>query len=110
MAAKIDEDDVEVEYLRGSGPGGQHRNKTESGVRLTHVPTGVVVTATERRSRSQNLAVAWERLAKAVAEKLRPKKKRIPTKPTRASKKRRVESKKRQGQKKSLRRPPGRDD
>jgi protein subunit release factor B len=110
MAAKIDENDVEVEYLRGSGPGGQHRNKTESGVRLTHVPTGVVVTATERRARSQNLAVAWERLEKAVAEKLRPKKKRIPTKPTRASKKRRVESKKRQGQKKSLRRPPGREE
>ncbi|MHC5019066.1 MAG: peptide chain release factor-like protein [Planctomycetota bacterium] len=110
MAAKIDESDVEVEYLRGSGPGGQHRNKTESGVRLTHVPTGVVVTATERRARSQNLAVAWERLEKAVAAKLRPKKKRIPTKPTRASKKRRVESKKRQGQKKSLRRPPGREE
>lgn len=110
MAAKIDENDVEVEYFRASGPGGQHRNKTESGVRLTHVPTGIVVSATERRSRPQNYSVAWERLEKAVAEKLRPKKKRVPTKPTRASKKRRVDAKKRQGKKKILRRPPGRDD
>ncbi len=110
VATKIDEHDVEVEYFRGSGPGGQHRNKTESGVRLTHVPTGIVVTATERRARPQNFSVAWDRLQKAVTERLRPKKKRVPTKPTRASKKRRVEAKKRQGKKKTLRRPPGRDD
>lgn len=110
MAAKIDEHDVEVQFFRGSGPGGQHRNKTESGVRLTHVPTGIVVSATERRVRSQNLSVAWERLEKAVAERLRPRKKRVATKPTRASKKRRVDSKKRQGKKKILRRPPGGDD
>jgi len=69
-----------------------------------------LVAATERRARSQNLAVAWDRLEKAVAEKLRPKKKRIPTKPTRASKKRRVDAKKHQGRKKDLRRPPKRDD
>jgi len=38
------------EFFIASGPGGQHRNKTESGVRLTHGPTGVTVSATERRS------------------------------------------------------------
>jgi protein subunit release factor B len=110
VAIKIDENDVEVEYFRGSGPGGQHRNKTESGVRLTHVPTGIVVSATERRARTQNLSVAWDRLQKAVTERLRPKKKRVPTKPTRASKKRRVDAKKRQGKKKTLRRAPDRED
>src|SRR3990170_3122051 len=48
------------EFFVASGPGGQHRNKTESGVRLAHDATGIVVTATERRSQSQNRAAALE--------------------------------------------------
>jgi len=51
-----------VDVYRDTGPGGQHRNKTESAVRLTHLPTGVVVTAVEDRSQGRNRAVAWERL------------------------------------------------
>jgi protein subunit release factor B len=53
-------------FFVASGPGGQHRNKTESGVRLVHRPTGVAVTATERRSQAQNRGAAVERLRRAL--------------------------------------------
>lgn len=53
--------------MRGSGPGGQHRNKTDSGVRLLHYPTGIIVTATEDRSQHRNRVVAWERLTARLA-------------------------------------------
>ena len=48
------ERESEVRFVRAGGPGGQHRNKTESGVRLLHLPSGTTVSATERRSQSQN--------------------------------------------------------
>jgi hypothetical protein len=60
-----------VETYRASGPGGQHRNKTESAVRLTHRPTGVVATATERRSQHENRHRALVRLRKAIALEVR---------------------------------------
>jgi protein subunit release factor B len=60
-----------VETYRSSGPGGQHRNKTESAIRLTHGPTGVVVTATERRSQHENRAKAVSRLRQAMAMRIR---------------------------------------
>ena len=53
-------DDIEITYVKSGGPGGQHRNKRETGVRIVHVPTGIVVTATERRERPLNLALALE--------------------------------------------------
>src|SRR5687768_5095769 len=56
-----------VETMRASGPGGQHRNKTESGVRLRHGPTGVVAQAFERRSQHENRAVALRRLRERIA-------------------------------------------
>jgi protein subunit release factor B len=88
---------VEIEWLRARGPGGQHRNKAETGVRLRHVATGIVVTATERRERSQNIEVAFERLRAAVARALAKPKPRRATKPTRASKERRLREKARRG-------------
>ena len=60
-----------VETYRASGPGGQHRNKTESAVRLTHRPTGVVATATERRSQHENRHRALVRLRKAIVLEVR---------------------------------------
>lgn len=66
--------DIKFESFRCSGKGGQHVNKTETGVRLTHIPTGTVVESTEERSQYQNRKNALERLniilnqAQAVAE------------------------------------------
>ena len=54
--------DCTVETFRASGPGGQHRNKTDSGVRITHVPTGVQASAVERREQGVNRKVALRRL------------------------------------------------
>jgi ribosome-associated protein len=98
--------DVVITFLKAGGPGGQHRNKTETGVRLLHVPTGIVVTATERRSRRQNLEVAFDRLERKLAVLRRPRKKRKATKPTRASKERRLQEKKKRGEAKRRRRSP----
>ncbi|KAL1993805.1 hypothetical protein VTN49DRAFT_2474 [Thermomyces lanuginosus] len=65
---KIDEKDVEVSYIKGSGPGGQKINKTNSAVQLKHKPTGIVVKSQATRSRSQNKKIAMELLAEKVDE------------------------------------------
>jgi protein subunit release factor B len=94
----------EESFFVGGGPGGQHRNKTASGVRLVHPATGVVVTATERRSQAQNRGAALERLRerlRALAATPRP---RRATRPTRASKERRIAAKKHRGERKASRR------
>lgn len=82
--------ECDVEPFRGSGPGGQHRNKTETGVRLLHRPSGLVVQASERRSRQQNLGVAVQRLRARLEELLAPPPpERRPTRPTWGSQQRR---------------------
>lgn len=60
-----------VERFRVSGPGGQHRNKTDSAVRLTHEPTGAVGYASERRSQHQNRSTALARLRRSIALEVR---------------------------------------
>ena len=54
--------DLRVESMRSSGPGGQHTNKTESGVRVTHRPTGLTAVAQEERSQHRNRSLALSRL------------------------------------------------
>jgi ribosome-associated protein len=83
-----------LDVFIAGGPGGQHRNKTESGVRLVHPPTGITVTATERRSQLQNKGVALERIRKALEELAFVPKVRRPTKRSRGSQERRLEGKK----------------
>ena len=96
--------DCDEAFFVAGGPGGQHRNKTESGVRLVHRPTGLTVTATERRSQAQNRASALERLRERLAPlAVRPKVRR-PTRPTRGSQERRIAEKKRRGERKAGRR------
>ncbi len=57
----------DIKRTRGSGPGGQHRNKVETAIVITHRASGIRGEASERRSQSQNLAVAWQRLRVALA-------------------------------------------
>lgn len=108
QALQLDDDALlsscEVDVFVGSGPGGQHRNKTESAVRLTHRDTGVVVTAAERRSQHENKLAAIVRLRERLKSLLFVPKKRRPTRPTRGSKERRLAEKKRTSEKKRLRR------
>jgi len=97
----------EVQAHRASGPGGQHRNKAETAVRLVHRPSGVSVEGKDERSRTQNLRIALQRLREKLARRAYRPPPRHATRPTRASKERRLEQKKRSSRKKALRRGSG---
>lgn len=120
--------EIEVRTSRSSGPGGQHAQKTETRVEavfdvdasatLTETQkarlrdrTGPVVRAVAQDERSQwrNRELALERLAAAIREALKPERRRRPTKPTGASRERRLATKRARGTTKRLRRPPAED-
>jgi ribosome-associated protein len=117
--------EVEFQVSRSSGPGGQHAQKSETRVvavfdveassALTEVQKRRVIAragpvlravAQDERSRTRNRDLALERLVAMLRDALRVERKRVPTKPTKAARERRLEQKKRRSQVKRLRRPP----
>jgi len=98
--------DCDIEFTRAGGPGGQHRNKAETAVRITHRPSGVTVVASERRSQARNKMAGLKRLAdKLVAierERVlsRQRENRLATRPTKGANQRRLERKRHVGEKK----------
>ena len=117
--------EVAFRYSRSSGPGGQHAQKTETRVEavfdveaseaLTDVQkrrviarTGPVLRAVaqDERSRLRNRELALERLVEQLRRALRVERRRVATRPTKASRARRLEQKRRRSQTKRLRRPP----
>ena len=99
-----------VDTFRAGGRGGQHLNKTESAVRLTHLPSGTVVTCQDERSQLQNKRKCLIQIRKKLeALNYRPPK-RIPTKKPRSAKVKILETKKKQSQKKQFRQRPIMDD
>jgi ribosome-associated protein len=117
--------EVELRFSRSSGPGGQHANTSETRVEAVFdveaskalseaqklrvlAKAGPVLRAVAQDERSQlrNRELALERLADALRSALRVERRRVPTKPTAASRKRRLEQKRRRSQTKQLRQPP----
>ena len=95
-----------VETFRAGGPGGQHQNATESGVRLVHLPSGLRAVAREERSQHRNRARALKRLRSKLEEFLHRETPRVSTRVPRREKEKRLGDKRRRGQAKRLRKPP----
>jgi ribosome-associated protein len=121
--------EIELRVSRSSGPGGQHANVTASRVEaaldvagspslteeqrrrvMARVGPRLTAVAQDTRSQARNRELALERLRSRLAAALTVPRSRRPTKPTRESRRRRLDTKRRRGQTKRLRRPPSGDD
>ena len=102
--------ECEVDTFRASGPGGQHVNKTESAVRLRHLPSGVVVSSQQERSQHRNKVICLEKLRKRIAKLNYKPPKRVPTRVSRSARNRTLEAKAHRAQIKRLRSKPGADE
>jgi protein subunit release factor A len=109
-ARKWDPGDIETVHIRGSGPGGQNRNKRMSGVRVRHLPTGLVAVATERRSQAQNLDAALRRLEEKLDRFFYRPTPRVATSKTRTSDRKRLQAKTRRSRVKQMRRTSASDE
>src|SRR3981081_2009058 len=108
-AASLDAD-TRMEHYTAGGAGGQPRNKTQNGVRLHPDPSGLIVSATERRSLEANRQAAFERLAERLGRLYEVKKPRRPTRPSRGAVKRRLADKAQKSKVKAVRRKTSDDD
>jgi len=95
--------EVEIDTFRASGAGGQHLHKTESAVRISHGPSGVVVTASDTRSQAQNRELAFARLIDRLRRLNTVPKRRKATRVPSSARRRRLEAKRRTGAAKRLR-------
>lgn len=95
-----------METFRSGGPGGQHQNTTESGVRLVHQPTGITAVARDERSQHRNRLLALRRLREKLEAANRTEAPRIPTRVPAHQKRKRLDQKRRRGRSKRLRKPP----
>jgi protein subunit release factor A len=99
-----------VETFMAGGKGGQHQNRTESGVRLVHLPTGLVAQSREERSQFRNKRVALQRLRERLEESNYEAPPRIPTKVPRREREKRLKEKRHRSRRKEGRKPPPTDD
>jgi protein subunit release factor B len=99
----LSDKDIDIEYYRASGPGGQRRNKKDTAVRAVHRPTGIIAVAAESRYRSRNLKNALKRLAQKVEEHNRPKTPRKRTRTPVFSDRVRLKEKRMRSEKKEMR-------
>ena len=99
-------DQCRVDTFRAGGKGGQHQNVTESGVRLTHLPSGIVATSRSLRSQHANKRAALRTLRRKLTASLRRPKRRVPTRVPRRAVERRLWTKRERSARKTLRRKP----
>ena len=95
-----------VDTFRSGGKGGQHQNVTDSGVRLTHLPTGTVVASRRERSQHRNRQIALERLRTRLEQKNIVKSRRIKTRIPARERRHRLEEKRKRSQTKRKRGKP----
>ena len=98
------EKQVEITTFQASGPGGQHRNRTYSAVRVTHRPTGITVTASDTRSQLTNRKIAMKRLHERLVDHFKVPEPRIPTRKSKAVRRREKADRQQQSQRKKMRR------
>jgi ribosome-associated protein len=102
--------ECEVQTFRSGGKGGQHVNKTETGVRLIHMPTGVRVSSTKERSQYRNKTNCLKRLRKKLEKLNHVDPERVETSKSNRVREKELQQKRKQAQKKELRKPPSIED
>jgi peptide chain release factor 2 len=99
-----------VETFRSGGKGGQHQDTTDSGVRLVHLPTGLVITARRRRSQHRNKSDALARLRARLEDLARPEPERKSTPIPARERRERLDAKRRRSATKRMRKNPSAED